>query len=399
MAQEIEFSIMASNAAGIQPLLAQFEAENGIHVRLRLLAWDTAWSYLVKAAIYNDGPDVSEIGTTWVGDLIGMNALRSFNTAEVTAVGKASAYFPAAWKTVKQDGDMHVWSIPWVEGSRLIYYRPALFDQAGVDPQTAFGSIEAFEQTLDRLQASGIKIPWTVPTGTTHTTLLNIASWVWAAGGDFISPDGKSTRFIEPEALAGMSAYFRLGRFLAPQVRHLNGLEPDEQFLSSAETAMTCSGPWLFCSARERQQKIGNLADPVAIALPPGASFVGGSNLVVWKHSHHADAAIKLIRFLTQAAAQVSYSQFIGLLPVRMEALSLSPFSEDPCWQMAVKGLKSGRSFPTIRLWGLIEDRLRVGLSAVWADVLAHPEADPRISLVQHLAPIAQRLDVLLRQG
>jgi len=397
MAQEIEFSIMGASQEGIQPLLEQFEAEQHIHVRLRLLPWDSGWSQMVKMALYNDGPDVSEVGTTWVGDLIGMHALRPFNAAETAALGKGAAFFPAAWKTASQYGDAHVWSVPWFVGSRLIYYRPALLERAGVDLQTAFQSNQNFGQAIRKLQKAGIRSPWTVPTGYTHTTLLNLASWVWAAGGDFTSPDGKSTRFMEPAAQEGIQAYFELGRYLSEQVRHLNRLEPDNQFLADDQTAMTHSGSWLFCTARSHPELSGD--NRIAVALPPGASFVGGSNLVIWKYSHNAEAAVKLIRFLSQSAAQVSYCQTIGLLPARLEALGDPAFASDPFWQVAIQGVQSGRSFPTMRLWGLVEDRLAGGLGAVWSDVLADPSGDPLPILEKHLAPLAKRLDPLLRQG
>lgn len=396
MTEEVEFSVMAPDAEGLRPLLDQFEAEQGVRVRLRLLTWDSAWSTLVRASIYGDAPDVSEIGTTWLGDLVGMNALRPFNTAEVTSFGKAAAFFPAAWKTATQSGDTHVWAIPWLVGSRLLYYRPALLEQAGVDAQAAFRSNASLEEAIRRLEEQGTPVPWTVPTGYTHTTLLNLASWVWAAGGDFLSADGDSTCFTRQAALDGLSAYYRLGRFLAPAVRHLNGLEPDDHFLADPGTALTISGPWLFCRAR-RQNAVTQ--DEIRIALPPGPPFVGGSNLMIWKHARNPEAAVRLVRFLTQPAAQVAYAQHVGLLPARLEALDSAPFSTDPDWQIAVAGLKSGRSFPTIRLWGLVEDRLTAAFSAVWPAMLADPARDPQPVLAEHLEPLARRLDHLLAQG
>lgn len=66
-------------------------SEYHIHIRLRRLAWDTAWSDLVKVALYGDGPDVSEIGSTWLGDLGAMNALRLFDKADITMFGRSLA--------------------------------------------------------------------------------------------------------------------------------------------------------------------------------------------------------------------------------------------------------------------------------------------------------------------
>src|SRR5258706_371407 len=71
---ELELSIMADCTAGIQPLLDQFESESGMRVRLRLLAWDTAWSDLVRVARCGDGPDRSEVGGAWPGDAGGVGA-------------------------------------------------------------------------------------------------------------------------------------------------------------------------------------------------------------------------------------------------------------------------------------------------------------------------------------
>lgn len=397
MPEEIEFSIMAPSAEGMRPLLEQFEADTGIRVRLRLLTWDSAWAELVRAALYNDGPDVSEVGTTWIGDLVGMNALRPFNAAELAALGKSAAFIPTVWRSAMQYGDSRVWSIPWMAGARLIYFRPALFERAGIDPQQAFASIEQFEATIARLKSSAIPVPWTVPTGFTHTTLLNVASWVWAAGGEFIGEDGRSIRFLEPTALEGMSAYFRLGRYLAPEVRFLNALEPDVLFLENPETAITISGPWLFCEARKRTVEEGR--SRMAVALPPGSPFVGGSNLVIWKYSRQAEAAFRLILFLSRTAPQVSYCQHIGLLPARVEPLGQPPFSTDPFWQTAIRGLEAGKTFPVIRLWGLVEDRLATAYSVVWSEVLSNPSLDPREALERHLTPIAERLEDLLRRG
>ncbi len=394
MAPEIEFSIMASTAEGIQPLLAQFEAETEVRVNVRLLAWDTAWSTFVRSALYGDGPDLSEIGTTWVGDLVGMNALRPFTAGDLAFIGKRESFFAPAWKTATQSGDSRVWAIPWLSGARLVYYRQGLFEQAGLDPLQSFASNAALETTLRRLHERGVAFPWTIPTGLTHTTLLNIASWVWAAGGDFLSEDGRVTRFMEPAALEGMEAYFRLANYLREDVRSLNGLEPDAWFLGNSHTAMTMSGPWLFCSSPERMR-----SEQIAVALPPGPSFVGGSNLIVWKHCRNPEMAVKLIHFLTRIPALASYGQAVGLLPAKLAGLQTEPYASDPSWQTAVRGLVSGRSFPTIRLWGLVEDRLASVFRNVWSDLLSGPGVEPRAALARHLSPLAQRLDPLLAKG
>lgn len=87
---EIELSIMSrgpTTADDLRPLLEEFEVKNRTRVRLRIFEWDTAWADLVKVALYQDGPDVSEIGSTWLGSFVAMNALQQFSDREISLVG------------------------------------------------------------------------------------------------------------------------------------------------------------------------------------------------------------------------------------------------------------------------------------------------------------------------
>ncbi|CAG0930398.1 hypothetical protein TFLX_01713 [Thermoflexales bacterium] len=393
MTTEIELSIQAPSAELIQPLLQDFETQHRIRVKLRVLSWDTAWSDLVKVALYGDGPDVSEIGSTWLGDLVAMNALHTFTPDEIILLGKASNFMPAAWQGCHISNQSEVWAIPWMVGIRLLFYRRRLLEQAGVAEATAFQDAAQLNATLQRLQEQGIGVPWTAPTGLTHTTLLNVCSWVWGEGGDFITPDGKRTQFADPPALAGIGQYFALGRYIPASVHHLNALQPDNQFLSDPQTAVTMSGPWLFEFLTRAQR------EEIHVALPPGRAFVGGSHLVLWKHTRKHEAALKLIRFLTQPEVQMTYAPRIGLLPAQVDAWAAPPYSSDPLWQVTASGMQSGRGFLITRAWGLMEDRLANEFAALWRDVLAQPEAALDVAIRRHLEPLAKRLDLVLGQS
>jgi multiple sugar transport system substrate-binding protein len=392
MPTEIEFSVMIPSEATIRPVIRKFEEETGIKVRLRLLDWDTAWNVLVRAALYSDGPDICEIGTTWTGDMIGMNALRPFEAYEIVLMGRSGAYLPAAWKSTGPFGDRS-WAMPWMTGSRVMYYRPRLFEKAGVDPQQAFTSPAAFEAALSKLQSAGVKSPWVPPLGNVRDVLHTVSTWLWAAGGDYVRPDGRSTSFLDTESLEGICSYFNLARYVSQEYVQ-SKLECEPYFFNNPDAAVLLSGTW---SSDYIAQHTGG-ADPVALAVTPGPSFVGGSNLVIWKYSRHTEAAVKLVRFLCQTDTQAAYSQAVGLLPARADALDLPPFSTDPYWQIASQTLRSGRSFPAIRLWGLIEERMTTSLVMVWNDVLANPAADTLEIVRRHLQPLSHRLDLLLSE-
>ena len=73
--REITLSVMYHNDQAtdlLSSLLDHFENQNHIKVNLKTLTWNEAWSELIKMVLYHDGPDVSEIGNTWVNDFARM---------------------------------------------------------------------------------------------------------------------------------------------------------------------------------------------------------------------------------------------------------------------------------------------------------------------------------------
>jgi multiple sugar transport system substrate-binding protein len=321
-----------------------------------------------------------------------MSALHAFTSAGITQLGKAARFLPGAWQSCQQPDQPEVWAIPWLVGARLILYRRDLLLRAGVDEDTAFANAENFERTLHRLQEHHVPTPWIVPTVHTHTTLLNAASWVWAAGGDFISPDGRRVLIAQHHAIVGLRNYFALGRYIPPALRQIGALQPDTHFLQHDDTAAAVGGPWMF------NFLTGEARDNVGLALPLDAPLLGGSHLVIWKHSRKQDAALKLIQFLTQTDTQVNYARRVGLLPAVLEAMHEEPFTTDRLWRSAVQAVKASRAVPITRSWGLMEDRLATEFAAVWLDFFDNPQIDLVTVLQRRLEPLATRLEQVLAQ-
>jgi len=378
----------------LRPFLDRFEAKNGVHVEANMFEWETAWSELVKVALYGHGPDVSEMGSTWVGSLIAMNAFQTFDVRELAAHGGAVAFVPSAWQSAIEVGSGETWALPWLAYARLIYYRRDLLEQAGVDERAAFQTHEQLEQTLSRLAAKGMAAPWAVPTRNSRDTLHNIASWVWSAGGEFVSADGKHMLFNDKPARAGIRAYFDLHRYLVPAARQMN--ESDSLF-RQGRAAVIMSGPWLWPVDVSRPSNIApQVAANIGVAVPLDVSFVGYSYLVIWRHSRRRDVALKLVRELTGAEVLAAYAPSTGPLFVRLDMLDHSPLANEPNGQVMARAIKTGRTFPSISLWGLIEDKLAAALDNIWEDVLdeAHPDMDAIMN--KHLDPLAHRLETTL---
>jgi len=388
---QVELSVMSvdtPDADRIREALIEFEAQTRIRVNLRVIPWDDAWAELVKVAIYGDGPDISEVGSTWMPDLVGMNGLRPLTSADVQRLGDPADFFPASWQSASLGDPSTVWAVPWLVDTRILYYRRDLLEAAGIDAREAFRTPKALAQTLARLRAAGNAIPWVVPTQATRMTLHNSASFVWGAGGDFVSADGQRILLDQPQARSGFREYFGLARFLAGEARHLTDVQSDACFWEKG-AAVTLSGPWMWRAS-------AGLRDKVSQTLPPGIPFVGGSHLVIWKHTRRSAEALELARFLNGVEFQRMYTVRAGLLPAGPGALSGPDSEATTFYRHMVPTLVKGRSFPSIPLWGLIETRVSEALTDIWRDTLRSAAPDLDAILDDHLTPTAKRLQTVL---
>jgi multiple sugar transport system substrate-binding protein len=398
--EEIELSVMhraadpAQTANVLQPLLDQFESQARVQVHLQCLDWTTANHDLTKVALYHHGPDVSEIGSTWVSELIAMNAIRPFAPYELAKIGKPLEFVPASWSTTQVAGDDQVWALPWLVEPFVIHYRKDWLRQAGVDEATAFQTHAQIAQTAARLQDSGVAIPVEHPFRADRFIALHVlASWLWGYGGDYLSPDRKRVLFDQPEALAALQSYFGLLSLLSPEGRRLMIEEGNEPLFSKGKSAIAFGTIRL---ARPAYALPAEVADNWGVAALPQPCFVGGSNLVVWNHTRHAKAAVDLVRFLTQASSLAHCYGPLAVLPSRLAALDTPEITHDPMLNVMGNAIRTGRAYPLFALWGLLEDKLIEALLKIGNQLLTQPDADAEAVIRQQIEPLAQRLNLTL---
>lgn len=381
-----------STTDALHTMLARLEKEERIKVNLNVIPWQGGWARMVNIALYGEGADLSEVGSTWVGDFVKMDALSPFSGADLRVLGTEKVYLPASWSsgtTQTLDKLTMVWAIPWMADTRVIYYRRDLLDQAGIDETTAFETPVAFENTLQTLLDKGVRVPLTLPMGRSRQSIHNVAAYVWGAGGTFLSPDGKHITFAQPEALAGMRTYFRLGQFLAPEVRTF-GEGASENYFLAGNAAVTISGTWV-----PTQIVSAEIFEKVGAASIPGVPWVGGSNFVIWKHCAAKREAVRVLQYLTAGPLSQTVYPFVGL-PTRLTDLEDPRYLTDPRWRVMRESLLKGRAFPPEQLWGLIESRLTDLLPIIWEQTLADPRTPIETILKQFISPLAHRLSLTL---
>ncbi len=391
---ELVFSVFDHGQVAIsqmKELLARFEEQERIHVRLEVIGWDVAWPRLVEFALYHHGPDVSEVGNTWIMDLVHMNALDPFSNEEITAITEGVRFFEPSWKSCTSNdiAGRSVWAIPWTGDVRVVYYRRDLLAQAGIEENNAFTNATAFQQTLQRLKESGVETPLAMQTKFSRIGLQNMAAWVWGMGGDFISIDAKKVLFHQGNSLAGIKAYFQLGSYLGPEA-FLDDGEADRLFWTG-QAAILLSGDWIMRNPAMPETVRANLG----VAPLPGVSFVGGHNLAIWKYSRQRQAAIRLVKFLNSPSTEPLVYPEYGL-PLRESSWTQPPFNTRQ-FSIFYDSLKVGRCFQNSWLWGLVEKRLADLMPTLWKQVIENP-ADSDAIVENQITGLARRIEIAISE-
>jgi multiple sugar transport system substrate-binding protein len=307
-------------------------------------------------------------------------------------LGGETAFFAASWQTGLLSGDPTLWALPWLADVHVIYFWRDALEKAGIsDYEAAFGSVAALADTLGKLRKDGgFAYPLTFTTIPSPVILHEAAHYVWNAGGDFLSPDGKKVVFNQPAGMAGFRNYFNFKPFISPETL---GSSPRGTLFYAGQSAVYTAGPFPGNIARMAHSEWG---DRLGIVQSPGPTFVGGSSFVIWQYSRHPQEAFELVRFLSSQPTRIPVSPHDQGLPTRREALNMASVEEDIFHRTFLQALQVGRGFPTIRLWGSIEDKLIVEIAKIWAELFADPDQDLDACLHKHLDPLAERLNILL---
>jgi multiple sugar transport system substrate-binding protein len=374
----IKFWFMPNGVNALQSMQAEAEEFHRLHpnitVQLRMLDWAAALTMISTAVGGGDAPDVTQLGTTWVGDLTKSGALQSFSQSEIDSFGGRAAFVPASWTSTKLVGTDTVTAVPWFVDVRALFYRTDVLRRLGLDPAKAFADWNAMERTLAAIQREGKITPLGQPGKNDWNVVHNVTPFIWGAGGDLLAADGKTPTLATAEAFAGVDYYQRLmARF---NKRDLLTKDSDAAMaaFSGGQTAVLMQGPDAVSRFRTATGRAGLRAGWSTAPLPAGPrgryTFLGGSDLAIFARSAQRTAALEWVRFLTGAASQQRYAvRAAGIWPARLETVRAAALDTDPVYRAFAQSQDLGRQYPAVAAWGDIEAALTKDFSKLWESV------------------------------
>ncbi len=397
MPEKLSFSVIGDLTDELRQLLNEFEQIRNVKLELVHMSWEGAWPKLLTYALQGKGPDISHVGSTWVSSLVTMNALREFLPREVETLGGSQAFTGPAWQSASLQGDPRIWSIPWSSFTFVVLYRRDHLKTARIDEQQAFETPQSLLETVRKLRASGFSSPITLPSGKPFLDRVHIAaSWVWGAGGNYISDDGRQAMLNDPRTREGLQAFFELYRLMSPGDHDLSYEETLTRFRTGESSVVIADCGYPMEMLRETPQRV----EVTGIHPLPGVPFVSGDNLVIWQttrqYPERERLALELTGFLVSRSAQSRFCQSLEQFPVRHDALDGLNCELAQLVPVLKETFETGRAHKAIQLWSRYEQQLGRMLDDITADVVSKPNLPVDSILEIHLSQLQHRFSLMM---
>jgi multiple sugar transport system substrate-binding protein len=385
--------------------LKPFTEKTGIKVNVEVVDWGVQLDRIRNAAVSGEGPDITQAGTTQVPFFA---ALGGFNdlSDRVNDIGGASAYADGVWNTTQVVGQDGTWAIPWFTEARSIYYRKDVLAKAGIDPSTAFKSWDDFRKTLETIKAKAPGIqPFGTPGKKAFDLVHHVMPFVWDAGGAELTSDNSKSAINSPEAVQGVEFFAGLVKdgLADPSQLERDGTQVENQF-KGGKLAVWIGGPWVLPSAQRKDDTnwVPAARQNVALApMPAGPNgdaftFVGGSDLMMFKSSKNPNEAWEVMKYLSQDQVQTDYAKLLGMFPARVEPQKTYGQSNGANFEAVFQAIQQGRTYAPIPQWAGIENAYKGRFGNILDDAAKGNYSDAEVK--KQLDEAAKEADGLLAQ-
>jgi multiple sugar transport system substrate-binding protein len=331
---------MGAEGEKLSVLAKDFMRQNpDVKVNVTPIAWDVAHDKLITAIAGNKTPDVSQMGTTWMGEFAKTGALE-----EVPGSIDTGAFFESAKETGVVDGS--TFGVPWYVETRVLYYRTDIAKKAGITKPP-----ETWDELKEMARAMKEKGGARYGIALSPNNWQELMPFVWQNGAEVISEDGE-VNFDSPEVIEALEYYqsfFKEG-LTAESVPE--GFDVTQGFVAGTHP-MFFSGPWHMSLIDE--QGGAELKGKWDVAMMPEkesrTSFVGGSDLVVFKGSDNKDAAWQFVEYLLDPKVQQKWYSTVSALPSVESAWEGGPLANDENLSLFGDQLQDAKTPPAIPKW------------------------------------------------
>jgi multiple sugar transport system substrate-binding protein len=344
----------------VSPLLSRFEKEHpGLKVRMEQLTWQSGLEKITAAIASGNVPDLCELGSTWMPRMLSSGALADWSAGvadlkpglkgwQLCSIGDAS------------------YGLPWVMGTRALFYNKTLFARAGLDSTRPPVTWEELYEAAEKIQKLGRGVHgYGVQASERYVLFKKVMPFAWGNGGRVLSDDLSTSEFDSPGNVEALEFYLKLRQAGIMDLQDVL----DREF-KEGRLGLQISGAWLFKSIPRDAPALR-----YAVALVPRpdaehgthASFAGGEVLVSFNASKSRQAALELARFLVRPENALALAQAArSVQPATVGADTVAYYREHPGEQMMIRQFETAVPTPNHPAWmemeAAIEDEVEQAL-------------------------------------
>jgi multiple sugar transport system substrate-binding protein len=293
----VTFSSWVGSDPTMKKMAADFHKEHpNITIKFENVSADNASQKLTTQIAGGNPPDVAYVDASSTSDFASRGALVNLdNYISRSSIVKPDDYVDAFKTFVTYDG--HMWGLPIDGESTGLFYRTDRFKEAGIDgPPTTWDEFQADAEKLT--DAANKKYGYEV---FAPEAAYYWYPWLYQAGGDLLSDDGKDVVFDSPEAQNAANFYVNLAKYSPKDYLNSNSYDGRVAF-AQGQVAMYMAGSWFAGTLHSENPQID---DKWATApLPDGPAgcktTIAGDSLVLLANSKEADAAWLWIEYLSK---------------------------------------------------------------------------------------------------
>jgi len=336
---------LSANEQLMQRLINKFEAQHPyIRVNLQQLTWEYGLDKFVISLAAGNAPDVCELGTTWIAKFASSGALLDI-TDDINDI--KDKYF--LWDSAAYDN--RTYGVPWLAGTRVLFYNKDLFAKAGLNP---YRPPKDWKELLDAVKL--INNPregiwgFSIIAGEPEAPWQEFLPFAWSNGARILSEDLQRCLLDSKETLEALEFYKELSRYsLIERQSQINEL------FAEGKIGLQISGSW---NLRLIPRLNPGLNFGVSFVPKPqkenarNIAFSGGELFVITKGSNHPKEALELIKFLTNKENIMEIVRVQqNVVPAQKEAVNEPYYREHPDQKVFLTQLETSIGPPNHPRW------------------------------------------------
>ncbi len=337
-------------------LMQDFTAQSGIPVQVEAVPWGNVNDKLTTAVASGNGPDLMQIGLSLLPSFESAGALLDLSPYVKDHAGLQSSNYLSAVAADKINPSGKVLSVPWVSDVRVLFYRTDILGAAGISsPPSTWTQFHDDAAVL--AQRGKGKYGYYIPQWDSALPV----EFTWEAGGN-VMQNGKVT-FDTPQFKA--AADFYISFYKDKLVPTASDFDQAQGFISGT-APMVISGPYLAAAIKGTAPQLDGKWNVTTLPRnQKGTSLFAGSNMGIWAKSKHVDASLRLLDYLAQSSAQLSWYKAANELPTAKTALADPTLTSDPMVKIYSSQLQDAQLLPLVPKWDKISQALLDSLNSI----------------------------------